>query len=200
MTQAHLTRLWLAVGLVLVFYSLNTWIVSRGGKPLFGVDLLSEARIASELLAIPICAVLLALLCQVGIVYAGRSGAWSWHARMPVIGLDGLKTGAREGRLYQAFFLFLFIALPTVALAYFTARVLGGRVFDRCGGPELTPLSPVSWDVVASKAYWDDGYRLGADADHAVTWFPVLEPAMLALLLLLAAVQGARFLVRLFGR
>lgn len=201
MTEAHLARLWIVVGLFLVFYSLNTWIVSQGGKALFGVELLDDQPVTSALVAIPICAVLLVLQCRIGMAYADRSGMRrQWHARTPVVGLDGLKTGSREGKLYQAFFLILFVIVPVAALGYFVDQVLGGTVYDRVAKTEHSPLAAVDWATIASASYWDDRFRLGEGPDKAVTWFPVVEPVLLGLLLLLAAAHVVLLAVRLFGR
>jgi hypothetical protein len=119
---------------------------------------------------------------------------------MPVIGLEGLDTGSREGRLYQGFFLLLLIAVPAAALIYFTVQVLSAHVFDRQNSAaELGALDPVSLSTVLSGPYWDDRFRLGESADKAVTWFPVLEPMILTLLVAIAAWQVVAFLRVLFA-
>jgi hypothetical protein len=103
-------------------------------------------------------------------------------------------TGSREGRLFQGFFLFLLISVSAAALVHFTSQVLGAKVFDRQTGTELDVLAPVPWDTFVSGTYWHDRFRLGESADKAVTWFPVLEPIVLAVLLLLAAGSVALFI------
>lgn len=201
MTPAHLTRLWLAVGLVLVFYSTNSWIAGQGGKPVLDMDLIDDRPVTGALIAIFVCTVLLTLLCWIGIAFARKAPqASGWHARMPVIGLEGLDTASPEGKTYQRFFLTLLIGLPVAALVYFTDQVMGARVFDHdMPGARLQPLDPVSLSTIFSDGYWDHRFRIGEDAEKAVTWFPVLEPMLIGLLLLLAAVSVLLFLRVLFS-
>lgn len=201
MTAAHYSRLWLAVGLVLVFYSLNSWIAGQGGKPIFNIELVDDRPVASALIALPICAVLLTLLCRIGVRFAKASPrARVWHQRMPLVGLEGVRTGSPEGRLYQGFFLLVFVGLPTAALVYFADRVRKAKVFDTENGcAEMAPLDPVPLGTMLSWPYWDDRYRLGRDMQDAVTWFPVLEPIVLGILLALALWNVARLLYVLFA-
>jgi hypothetical protein len=103
-------------------------------------------------------------------------------------------TGSREGRLFKGFFLFLLISVPAAALVHFTSQVLGAKVFDRQTGTEMDVLAPVPWDAFISDTYWHDRYRLGESAGKAVTWFPVREPIVLPVLLLLAAGSVALFI------
>lgn len=196
MTPAHLTRLWLVVGLVVVFYSLNSWIAGQGGNPIFDINLVDDRPATSTLIAMPICALLLTLLCRIGIRFAKASpDARFWLERMPVVGLEGLNTSSPEGRRYQGFFLFLFIGLPSAALVYFTDRVLEAKVFDRqTPDAKLAPLDGVPLSTMLSRPYWDDRFRLGGSVDEAVTRFPVIEPIVLALLLAVAFWNVARLL------
>lgn len=192
MTTAHYSKLWTIVGLALVFYSLNAWIASQGGQPFLSAKLLEDRPVLSALLAIPICGALLALLCEIGIRYARGSGASGWHARLPVVGLDGLKTGSREGRAYQGFFLTLFVIIPSGALIHFinkssAAKVVVNDATRREVSIVHFPDAPLSWST------WDDGFRIGQSIpppgkplEDMVTWLPVLEPLVFVLLVVLA--------------
>ncbi|GHG25280.1 hypothetical protein [Paracoccus aerius] len=201
MTAAHYSRLWLAVGLVLVFYSLNSWIAGQGGKPIFNIELVDDRPVASALIALPICTLLLTLLCRIGVCFAKASPrARSWHERMPLVGLDGVRTGSPEGRLYQGFFLLIFVGLPSAALVYFADRVRKAKVFDTLNGcDDMTPFDAVPLSMILSRPYWDDRFRLGRSLEDAVTWFPILEPIVLAILVALALVNVVRLLYVLFA-
>lgn len=164
MTRVHLTRLWLAVGLVLLFYAVNSWVAGQGGKPILNMDLIDDRPVTSALIAIFVCTVLLTLLCWIGIAFARKlPQAGAWHRRMPVIGLEELDTSSPEGKAYQAFFLIVLIGVPVAALIYFTAQVMGAHVFDRddIAAPAMAPLDPVSLGTILSGGYWHDRFRIG---------------------------------------
>lgn len=199
MNAAHLTRLWTAVGLLLLFYALNSWIAGQGGQPILDAKLIVNEPVTSALIALVICPPLLVVLCWVGILFARLPDTGTgWHQRLPVIGLPGLLTGSIEGRLYQAFFLLVMIGLPCAALIYFLTQVLSARVFQQPGGAELGVLDPVDLHTLWSGAYWDDGYRLGESLEKSVTWFPVVEPIVIGIILLITTAHVIAFLWNLF--
>jgi len=204
MTRAHYGTLWTAIGTILVFYTLNAWIATQGGQPLFDVNLIEARAELSGFFAIPLCAALLALLSEIGLRYARRSeDAARWHDRMPVVGLTGLNTASREGRAYQCFFLFAFILVPILGLVHFLNKTNRLVVFDRRSCEQVSafalPAEPLRWST------WNDGYRIGVAipdpcgrAPGSVTWLPVIEPLIFGLLIALAFWRSATFLVAIF--
>ena len=67
MRKRDYSKLWAAVGAVLAFYSLNAWIATQGGTPIFPQALLERRMVLAAVVAIPICALLLALQAELGI-------------------------------------------------------------------------------------------------------------------------------------
>jgi hypothetical protein len=123
MTPVQLSKLWTAVGLASLFFALNSWLATQGGAEIFDAKLLASGRVPVALTGIPICTVLLALSAVIGILY-GRRMPGRWHARIPIIGFEAIKTGSTEGRIYQGAALFVLTIIPLAATAHFW-RVLG---------------------------------------------------------------------------
>jgi hypothetical protein len=176
MSPTQLKRLWAVIGTILVFYSLNAWLVSQGVNSIFKVTLLDSRPRFESLFAIPVCSVLLILLCHIGLVHARVGRAKVWHARLPVVGLDDLDTGTLTGKLYQAFFAVVFLLVPVAGLIHFLQKVasinlvrdgqiLSAHFFDRVPWNELYAHSyalangvetgtPPKVSIVA---FWPDG-------------------------------------------
>lgn len=127
MTQSQLSKVWFVVSALLLYYTLNSWVVAQGGEEIFGAKLVMKARVPAVMIAIPICSILLALTSLVGRVYALRGGS-HWHARIPVVGFDAIETGSREGRVYQGAMIVVFSVLPAIALVYFWCTFLSATV------------------------------------------------------------------------
>ena len=100
MTQEQLAKLWLGIGLVLLYHALNSWIVSQGGNEIFGAYLIVLNSVPAATIAIPVCAALLLVSSLVGRLHARRSNGGRWHQRVPVVGFKRIETGSPEGRLY----------------------------------------------------------------------------------------------------
>lgn len=188
MDQPHYTKLWSAIGLALSFYALNAWIASQGSKPFIAGGLLLEERpVLTAIVAIPICAALLALTAEVGFRHALGAKGQPWHARLPVVWLTGMRTGSREGRLYQTFFFLLFIVMPTVALGHFVNKSFQAEVLHRATG-----VRGPWWHPPAGDGFWGiwNAFaigRQGAVEADMITWWPVWEPVIFAVLLAVAA-------------
>ena len=113
MTAQQIGKLWTLTSALLLYYALNSWIVSQGGNEIFGAKLVLATRGPAAMLAIPICSILLAVTSAIGRTYAIRVGG-DWRKRIPIVGFDSIDTGSVEGRLYQGFFFFLFSVLPAL--------------------------------------------------------------------------------------
>jgi hypothetical protein len=70
MTQSQLSKLWLAVSAILLYYALNSWIVAEGGNEVFGVKLVVSNKVPTAMIAIPVCAVLLLASSLIGRLFA----------------------------------------------------------------------------------------------------------------------------------
>lgn len=185
MQPAHLAKVWIGISTILLFYTLNTWTSSQGGEALFRIALLSKAAGAGALFGIAVGSTLLALAAFIGRSYAMQHGV-SWSDRVPRVWLTDLDVGTRGGRTYQFIVLVIFAVLPAAALVHFWQALQQQNLCDR-----LAPNAPVtlwqwSWNSLAA-----DRFRLSAtrpDCSDGVTFFPGLEPVVLAAFTLLAYV------------
>lgn len=197
MRKSDYAKLWTAVGIVVCFISLNAWIASQGGRPMFSQGIIEERLVLSALLAIPFVAILLALEAEIGIRHARRSRRTVWHGRLPVVWLTGLNTSSREGQLYQGFFLFAFILIPLAALVHFVDESFEAVVLHRASGAVGTLRHPPG-----GEGFWGfgDDFRIGthAVASDMVTWWPVWGPVIFGLLILLAIWRVAVLIVAIF--
>lgn len=206
MSQDHLCALWIAVGVLLVSYTLSAWVASAGGDWANSI-LIEDKPVGRELVAYFVCAALLALQLCIGVLYAQRSAAKKWHARIPIVAtsvlrMQGLETGSVEGRLYQSFFLVSFIFVPLSGLVHFWRKVKNGHVSDRADftvAMDMWSAPPI--DRIWSSLLGDDSFRIGAaravDASgmkHMVTWIPVVEPILMALFAIVICILSLIYL------
>ncbi|QFT74866.1 hypothetical protein [Ruegeria sp. THAF33] len=200
MTQEHLRKLWSVLGALLAFYAANAWIVSQGGNPIFDVDLIEDGPGVGSLVALPICAVLTILVSRIGTAYARRSGADAWHAKLPVVWLEGLDTSTSGGRWHQLFFLTAFIIMPALSLVHFARKVLDAPVWLR--SQTGSPGSAI--DTVPFSEIFSMTHKIGGFIDEkgklqgSVDWYPAVEPLILAALALAAWISVLVFLNDLF--
>lgn len=154
MSQAQLSLLFTVFGTSLVYYAVNSWLVSQGGNGLFGLNLVSHGKVPVALVAILICAVLSIAMSAVGILHARRQPG-KWHRRIPFVGFTEFDTGSPEGKVYQFVVLVLFSLLPLIALVHFWDLVEDAAVYDHAKDLRLP-----------EGALWDFGY-LGSLNDPA---------------------------------
>lgn len=136
MTRAQLSKVWFAISALLLYYSLNSWIVAQGGNEIFGAKLIVSNKVPAVMVAIPVCAILLFVSSLVGRVLALRGGQ-RWHERIPVVGFDKIETGSREGRVYQGTMLVLFSFVPILAITYFWSVFTAAKVMRNDGSKTL---------------------------------------------------------------
>jgi hypothetical protein len=192
MTPAQIGKVWTVLGLFLLYYVLNTWIVTQGGQEIFGAKLVISYRIPAAMWGIPIACVLIGLNAIVGWRYAWRTGS-AWHDRLPVVGFDTIATGSREGRFYQGCIFALLSVLPGVALIHFWRLFNGAKVVTTDNPPK--PVDGIwDWSVLKVKG-WDDPARICTDyivegtkisCEKNATILPGFEPTVLAILTLAA--------------
>jgi len=192
-TAVQLQRLWTVIGVVLVYWTINSWIVSQGGQEVFGVKLVSSKPVPAALIAIPVCSMLLILTSVIGCAYARRFGLGIWTTRIPVVGIDALRPRSTEAYLYQGFMLTLFSLVPVAGLVHFWDKVRTAKIVTT--GTPPTPVDSMwNWSALTT---WNDParicteFKIGPTAvcSGNVTLLPGVEP--LAFALLTAAAVGA---------
>ena len=192
MTLAQISKVWTVVGLVLLYYVLNTWIVTQGGQEIFGAKLVVSNRIPAAMWGIPIASVLISLNSIVALHYARRTGP-AWHDRIPVVGFDSIETASAEGKFYQGTMFALLSVLPALALVHFWRLFNNAKVVTTDNPPK--PVNGI-WDWSALKSF-DDPARICTDyfvdggkisCEKNATILPGFEPTVLAFLTLATAI------------
>jgi len=197
MTQPQLAKIWLCISLFLLYFALNSWVVSLGGQEIFDAKLVLPTRVPAAFIGIPICSVTMMAWAIVGTTYARRSHK-GWHRRIPVAFFEEIETDSCEGKIYQAttFFLVLLVALG--ALVHFWDVVNDAAVLTT----DMPVRSVGLWDWGAFSS-WNDPARIctGVDpkdghCEGGCTVLPGLEPGLFALL---TAGTVALLLVNMFA-
>jgi hypothetical protein len=190
MSQQQIAKLWTIMSLALLYYAMNTWLVTQGGAEIFDVKLILSGRVTAALMAIPICAILMAITSCGGALYAKRTALNNWHARIPVVGFEEIDTSSTEGRWYQALMLVLFSVLPAFALVHFWLIVSGAPVITTGATPRMAANI---WDPSAMRGLDDPARICGAlqagkslDCLNGATFFPFIEPLIFSILIILA--------------
>lgn len=199
MTPTHYGKIWTFVGAVLLYYALNTWIVTQGGNEVFDAKLVTSNRMPAAVIGILVSSVLLFVLSLVGRAYASGSGP-TWHERIPVVALQDLRTGSREGRWYQGAVLFCFAALPVAATIHFWDLIVSATVVDRATG---RPVGAWDWSVTHAAGFRDPARICSTYADRMcsgnATFFPGYSMLVLVAFSLVAAVALVVYLRTVFG-
>ena len=192
MTQEQLSKLWSAIGALLLYYTLNSYLATQGAEPVFPAPLLTKAREPIAIFAILIGAPLLFLVASVGRVFASRAAGPSL-GRIPVLWFDKIDSDSPEGRWYQRLALTAFTMLPALSFLHFF-RIL--TTADVCASFP-TAHKTTAWSLTAFTTL-NDPARLGGllTRDPApphemmcqggVTFFPLVEPLALLLLIVCA--------------
>lgn len=192
MTPIQLAKIWTAVSLFLLYYLLNAWLVSQGGSEIFGAKLIAPGRVLAVVTAIPICSIMLVITSMTGRIYALREGS-TWHRRIPVVGFDDIRTGSREGRIYQAGMLFAFSVFPRLGMVHFCREALSARIVSN---DDNASVIETIWDwkaltSLSNPASMCNHYDLSATPPcvDGFTVLPGLQPTVLAILVM-AALAG----------
>lgn len=171
--------------------------MSQGVQSIFKMATVESRPRFVDLFAIPICGFLLILLCQIGFAYKSTVSGRHWHERLPIVWLEGLQTGSRSGKIYQAFFILLFLVIPAAALIHFMDKV---RSLDVFKDDEL--LSQIHFFDWISPATIDGhqfalGNGIGADPAK-VTFIPNVEPIFFSVLVIVALAHVVWLLISIF--
>lgn len=208
MTSQQISKVWAVLSLALLYYALNTYLVTQGGAPIFGATLIVSNRIPAAMMGIPICSTLLLLCSLIGMDYA-RKGRANWADRIPLVGFEQIDTGAREAKFYQGAMLAVLSVLPVIALIHFWIVFSEAYAVTTKNPPAVIP-SIWSWSALTSL---NDPARVcnifhlqqstsGAPAtiscDGTNTLLPGLEPTIFAVLTVAAVGITALFWWRVF--
>jgi hypothetical protein len=205
MTQQQLSKIWTVVGLFLLYYALNTWIVVQGGQEIFGAKLIVGNRVPAAMWGIPITCVVLLVNSLVGLRYARRTAPGSWHDRIPIVGFEGIVTNSSEGKVYQGTMLFLLSFLPAAVLIHFWRIFNSAKVVTTDDPPK--PVSSI-WDWSALTELDDparictelvrDGGKIACEKN--ATLLPEFEPTVFAVLTAVAVLALAIHWYAVFRR
>ena len=191
MTAQQMSKVWAVVGLLLLYYALNTYLVTQGGNTMFSATLISTRRIPAATLAIPICAFLLLLCSLIGIDFARKNGP-RWSDRIPLVGFEQIDMTTREAKLYQAILLSVFSLVPIVSLIHFWQLFWSADVATTSNPTEPIPGGIWNWCALTSlndparictslnRTPGPSGQTLYS-CDDNITILPGLEPALFAL-------------------
>src|ERR1700730_161983 len=97
MTSQQMGKLWSVVSLFLLYYAVNSFLVTQGANAVFGPNLIMTTRVPAAFIAIPFCSFLLIMSSLIGIDFARRSGP-RWADRVPVVGFDRIDTTKKEAK------------------------------------------------------------------------------------------------------
>jgi hypothetical protein len=148
MTSQQISKVWTVLSLALLYYALNTYLVTQGGTPIFGATLIVSNRIPAAMMGIPICSVLLLLCSLIGMDYARKSRS-NWADRIPLVGFEQIDTGSREAKFYQGAILMLLSVLPVIALIHFWSVFSEAYAVTTKNPPAVIP-SIWSWSALTS--------------------------------------------------
>jgi hypothetical protein len=186
MTPQQIGKVWVVISVFLLYYALNTWIVTQGGNEILGAKLIVTPRIPAAMMGIPICSILLVITSLIGKGFAERTGA-RWHSRVPILGFESIDTCTREGKLYQGAVITLLSLLPGVSLIHFWRLFATAHVVTTKNPPERID-SIWSWSALTKL---DDPARICTDFNETankiscegnITILPGLEPTVFAVL------------------
>jgi hypothetical protein len=201
-SEQQISKIWTVIGLFLLYYVLNTWIVTQGGQEIFGAKLIVSHRAPAAMWGIPIACLALLANSLVGIHYARQTGP-GWSNRVPLVGFEKINRDSREGKIYQGSMLALLSLVPAMALIHFWWIFVLSRVVTTQDPPQ--PIASVwSWSALTTL---NDPARICTDLSrdggtlrclHNATLLPGLEPTLFAVLTAAAAVMVFRHWLAVF--
>lgn len=201
MSKKALTQLWSALSLFVLTYTLNVWLELQGAMPIFAPALLHSSRVGIIVIALVILPVLHALANLVALRHAGAYGS-NWASRLPLFFLEDIDARKRDAQWYQGVVAFLFVILPFFAFVHFFRKLIDPDNSILCeagerGSRQEVPGQLWSWP---SGAGLDDPCRLASSTDAgSITFFPLIEPLVILLLIGMDLVLACRLIWRILG-
>lgn len=201
MTSQQMSKVWMVVSLGLLYYALNSYLVTQGAAPIFSATLIVSNRVPAAMLGIPICSILLLISSLIGIDFARKNGP-AWADRIPLVGFEQINTMATEAKAYQGFMLAVLSFLPAASLIHFWILFCKADLVTTKNPPRL--LNSI-WDWSALTSL-DDPARIcnilhrqpELSCEGNISILPGFEPTIFAVATLAAAVATFVFWWRVF--
>jgi hypothetical protein len=171
-------KLWNYLAIVLLFYSVNTYLSSQGAAVVLDIKLLDERRIPGAVFGFFICSTLLVVLLKVGIAYSRLSREKTWHGKIPTLFFDGLDHSQTSAKRYQLCSIIGVIVLPILALTHFVKIIVSARIFTK-GGTELKAISTDNINIEILNILWSKSFRIGNSYSQGVDWAPIFQPLLM---------------------
>ena len=172
--QRSLGAVWFLVSAVLCTYTAVAWITTKSGV---------RFRVSLALFSIVVCSFLLSINSLIGLRFSIRASG-TWVDRIPIVGLS-VDSKTIEATIIQMFQLSVYILLPAGALVHFWDILRRGYVVTTGNNAHLVD-SIWSWSAMST---FDDPARVCSyitqipflECELGVTFFPGLEPTLLAI-------------------
>lgn len=153
MSKEHLTTLWKWPTLACFVYVVGSVITIQGGVDIFGAKFLADREkdglaVLAYFSAV-IGSVLMSLALTVAILYARRHGR-SWHGRIPVVMLKGMRTASIEGRIFQVLVVIVLVVVPMVGIGRSMVVANQGAICEQVGQGAAPIFYPGGhWKLIA---------------------------------------------------
>lgn len=144
MSLSGLARIWSFLGALLALYAAGTWLILQGGKSLAELPgLEGRSPVTSAYEAVLIIGLLLGVLSAVGITYMRKSQG-NGQGLLPVVAIAD--TGPHDMkswsmRVYQGFFVLIFLFLPAISLYKLNSDVIRDGVLWHNDDPALGSIA-----------------------------------------------------------
>lgn len=142
MTKEHLTTLWKWLCVGCFAYVVGSVITIQGGVDIFGAKFLADAKkdgvAVIGYFSVIVGSFLMCVALTIAILYAWRHGR-AWHERIPVVVLDGLKTGSIEGRIFQLAVVLMLIIVPLAGIGRSMIVANEGTICEQTA-PGVSPI------------------------------------------------------------
>jgi hypothetical protein len=139
-----LGRVWSYLGSLLALYAAGTWIILQGGKSFAELPgLEGRAPVTSAYEAVLIVGLLLGFLSAVGIIYMRKSQG-NGQSLLPVVAIADTgphNVNSWSMRVYQGFFVLIFLFLPAISLYKLNGDVIRDGVLWHNDDPALGSIA-----------------------------------------------------------
>jgi hypothetical protein len=131
MSQSLLNKIWSFLTLLLLYLCLNVWSITQQWQLSFPGNPFKVENVTPNggtVYGVPICGMLLILVCAVTRIYASRSTGPRWENRLPRFGDFPLDTTKRDAKAFQVVMLCVMLLLPAVGAVHFQTTFVNGTV------------------------------------------------------------------------
>ncbi|MBS7539003.1 hypothetical protein [Ancylobacter lacus] len=166
MSREHLTLLWKWLALGLLLYVLAGVVTVQGGGDIFGgktgASPEKDGNAVVAYMTVVLGAPLFCLSMLVALLYARRHGT-AWHERVPVLLLEGLRTGSWEGRVFQGAVIFVLVLLPLYGIGHSIRIANDGPICEQV--PDGSPPG-------TEARFWPGGHWTILDLPDPIEYAP----------------------------